>query len=138
MLIKIIVLIIIGIASGAVVAGGLFAFITTIGVINRLATQSGSANKIHLYEDLVVLGATFGNIIMIFDLPIPVGTIGLIIFGLFSGCYVGCTAVALAEVTQVFPIFSKRIKLRAGTSLLLLCMAIGKALGSLYQMYFRA
>ncbi len=138
MLIKIIVLIIIGIASGAVVAGGLFAFITTIGVVNRLAAQSDSANKISFYEDLVVLGATFGNIIMIFEPSIPFGMIGLIIFGLFSGCYVGCTAVALAEVTKVFPVFCKRIKLRGGTSFLLLCMAIGKALGSLYQMYFKA
>jgi len=115
MLIKIIVLIIIGTASGVIVAGGLFAFITTIGVINRLATHSDSADKIHLYEDIVVLGATLGNIVIL-----------------------GCTAVALAEVTKVFPVFTKRIQLRAGTSFLLLCMAIGKALGSLYQMYFKA
>ncbi len=138
MLIKIIVLIIIGIASGVVVAGGLFAFITTIGVINRLATHTDSADKIHLYEDLVVLGATLGNIVILFQPSLPFGIVGLIIFGIFSGCYIGCMAVALAEVTKVFPVFTKRIKLRTGTSYLLLCMAIGKALGSLYQMYFKA
>jgi len=138
MLIKIILLIIIGTASGVIVAGGIFAFITTIGVINRLAAHSDSADKIHLYEDIVVLGATFGNIVILFQPAIPFGIVGLIIFGLFSGCYVGCTAVALAEVTKVFPIFTKRIQLRTGTSFLLLCMAMGKALGSLYQMYFKA
>lgn len=138
MWIKIILLIIIGISSGMVVAGGLFAFISTIGVINRLAARSRTADKIHFYEDLIVLGATFGNLIIIFEPSIPFGMVGLIIFGLFSGCFVGCTAVALAEVTKVFPIFCSRIKLRAGTSFLLFAMAIGKLLGSLYQMYFKA
>jgi len=135
MLIKIILLILIGIASGVIVSGGLFAFITTIGIINRLASHSNTANKIHFYEDLVVLGATCGNLISVFEPPIPLGVVVIIFYGLFSGCFVGCLAVALAEVTQVFPVFTRRIKLRAGTSFLLLCMAIGKAVGTFCQMY---
>jgi stage V sporulation protein AB len=77
-----------------------------------------------------------GNIILLFEIHVPVGTIGLIFIGLFSGGFVGCLAVALEEVIQVFPIFMHRIKLKIGMPILVLCLAIGKGIGAFYQLFW--
>jgi len=137
MLIKEILLVFIGITAGVVVAGGVFAFITMIGVLTRLAIRTNTANRILLYEDIVVLGAGIGNIVLLFEIGIPVGTIGLILYGLFSGSFVGCLAVSLAEVIQVFPILTHRIKLRTGMPIIVLCLAIGKGIGAFYQLFIK-
>lgn len=54
-----------------------------------------------------------------------------IAFGLFSGIFVGCLAVSLAEVIDVIPILSRRIGLKVGMRYFLLAIAIGKLVGSL-------
>ena len=129
-------LILIGVTAGIVVAAGVFTFITLIGVLTRLAVRTNTANRIPLYEDLVVLGAGIGNTILIFEINIPLGTVGLIMFGLFSGGFVGCLAVALEEVLQVFPVLTYRIKLKFGIPVIVLSLAIGKGLGAFYQLFF--
>jgi stage V sporulation protein AB len=128
-------LIIIGITAGFVVAAGIYAFITLIGVLTRLAIRTNTANQILLYEDLVVLGAAIGNIVLLFEVKLPFGIAGLIIFGLFSGSFIGCLAVALEEVLQVFPVLTYRIRLKAGIPIIVLCLAIGKGLGAFYQLF---
>lgn len=136
MLINDIILIFIGLTAGIVVAAALFAFLTMIGVLIRLASRTNTANYIGLYEDMAVLGSCIGNIILLFEIHVPVGTIGLIFIGLFSGSFVGCLAVALEEVIQVFPIFMHRIKLKIGMPILVLCLAIGKGIGAFYQLFW--
>ncbi len=125
----------IGLTGGFVVAAGLFAFITLIGVLTRLAVRTNTANRVLLYEDIVVLGAGIGNIIMLFEINIPFGTIGMVLFGLFSGSFVGCLAVALEEVLQVFPVLTYRIKLKVGIPIIVLCLALGKGIGAFYQLF---
>lgn len=124
----------IGLTAGFVVAAGIYAIITLIGVLTRLAIRTNTANRIHLYEDLVVLGTAMGNIILLFEVKIPFGIVGLIVFGLFSGGFVGCLAIALEEVLQVFPVLTYRIRLKVGIPFIVLCLAIGKALGAFYQL----
>ena len=60
------------------------------------------------------------------------GNIIIAIYGLCVGIFVGCIAVALAEILHTFPIIYKRMKLRAGLGIIVISMAIGKALGALY------
>ncbi|QHQ59537.1 stage V sporulation protein AB [Anaerocolumna sedimenticola] len=129
-------LIFIGVTAGIIVAAGIFTFITLIGVLTRLAVRTNTANRINLYEDLVVLGAGIGNVVLLFKINIPFGMVGLIMFGLFSGGFVGCLAVALEEVLQVFPVLTYRIKLKFGIPIIVLSLAIGKGLGSFYQLFF--
>lgn len=126
----------IGLAAGGIVAAGVFAFVTMLGVVNRLAARTKTVGHVMLYEDMVVLGGTIGNLLSIFKWQIPVGTWLLCFFGLFAGIYVGCQAIALAEALKVIPIFAKRIHLKVGLSYVVLVLAIGKGLGSLYQLYF--
>lgn len=136
MLIKNIALAIIGLASGFAIAGGTFAFITWLGLVNRLAIRTKTATRIMLYEDMVVLGAGIGNILYLFEVKFPIGILAIIAYGLFSGIFAGCLSIALAEVIQVIPVFSKRLSLKIGTPYIVLSLAIGKAIGSIYQMFF--
>ncbi|WP_312496337.1 stage V sporulation protein AB [Anaerosporobacter sp.] len=126
---------IIGFAGGLVVAAGVFAFITLLGVLNRLASKTNTAKHILLYENMVILGGILGNTWYIYQWDIPLGIIGLILFGLFSGIFVGCQAMALAEVLDVIPIFAKRIKIKYGMPYIVASIAIGKAVGAFFQLY---
>lgn len=134
MLVKYALLGIIGLASGFAIAGGTFAFIVMIGVLPRLAARTRTAWAYWQYENMVILGGLIGNILYLFSVRIYVGYFGLIVIGLSVGIYVGCFAMALAEVLNIIPILAKRIRLRVGLAIIVSAMAIGKALGTFYQM----
>ena len=55
-----IVLAVIGLSSGTVVAGGIFAFIAIIGVVPRLAQKTKTEKYIMIYEDAITLGGILG------------------------------------------------------------------------------
>lgn len=131
------ILVLVGLSSSFVVSGAVFAFITVINVIPRLATRTKTAGHILLFENMILLGGGLGNAIMIFNLPITLGMPGMIIFGLFSGIYVGCFSIALAETLRVFPVFSRKFKIIIGVPYLVLAMALGKGFGAFYQLYFK-
>jgi stage V sporulation protein AB len=54
---------------------------------------------------------------------------------LFTGIFAGCLAGALAEVVNIIPIFSRRIKLRKGFPYMVKAAALGKCIGCLIQFY---
>ncbi len=134
-LIKSIILCIIGVSGGFIIGGGVFAFITMLGVFPRLADRTNTANNIKLYETAIIWGGCIGNLIIVFDYKIFLGIPILLLFGLFSGIFVGCLAMTIAEALKVIPIFVDRIKLKYGLSLIILAIAIGKGLGTLYQFW---
>lgn len=127
---------IIGFAGGVSVAAGTFALITALGIIPRLASRMGVAEHVYKLESAIVLGGTIGSLLSVYHFPMRIGDVGIIIFGLFAGIFVGCLSMALAEAIRVFPILCQRINLNYGIYLLIFMMAAGKALGMLYQMYF--
>ena len=127
---------IIGFAGGVSVAAGTFALITALGIIPRLASRMGVAEHVYKLESAIVLGGTIGSLLSVYHFPMRIGDGGIIIFGLFAGIFVGCLSMALAEAIRVFPILCQRINLNYGIYLLIFMMAAGKALGTLYQMYF--
>ena len=137
MLIKSFILFLIGMSGGVVVAAGVFAFITMIGIFPRFAGRTHTASHIYLYETMVIWGGIIGNLIFVFDIHLPIKIIGLSLFGFFSGIYVGCLAIALAEVLNVFPIFVKRANITFGLPWIVLFLALGKSLGSFYQLYMK-
>ena len=53
------VLILIGLASGFAVASGIFAFITMLGIIPRLAARTKTANHVVWYETMIIAGGAF-------------------------------------------------------------------------------
>ncbi len=128
-----IILALIGISAGAIIAGGLFGFIVSLGVISDFADRTHTGNKIILYENAIMLGGALGNILYIYQpaLDFTGASIVLSIFGLFSGIFTGCWAMALAEILNVFPIFVRRLKLVKCIPYIILGIALGKGLGSL-------
>ena len=56
----------------------------------------------------------------------------LIVIGLFSGMFVGCFALSIAEMLDSIPIFTRRISFRKGIGLAICSVAAGKLCGSLY------
>lgn len=127
---------IIGFAGGVSVAAGTFALITALGIVPRLAARMGVAGYVYKLESVIVLGGTIGSLLSVYHFPMRIGDVGLVIFGIFAGIFVGCLSMALAEAVKVFPVLCQRINLSYGIYLLIFMMAAGKFLGTLYQMYF--
>ncbi|MBU5481197.1 stage V sporulation protein AB [Blautia sp. MSJ-19] len=125
-----IVLVLIGLSAGVVVAGGLFSFIVELGVISDFADRTHTGNKIMFYEDMVSAGAVFGNLFQIFGLQMPGGKLFLSVFGLLGGIFVGCWAMALAEILNVFPIFMRRARIVRYLAVFVLMVALGKGFGA--------
>lgn len=136
MWVKQIIMALIGLSAGSIVAGGLFGFIVSLGVVSDFADRTGSANRIRLYEDVVALGGITGNLVVLYKIPLTVISPLLGVFGIFSGIFVGCWALALAEVLNVFPIFLRRINVTKGIGFIILGIAIGKVLGASAYFFF--
>lgn len=132
---KEVLLAVIGLSAGLIVAGGLFAFIASLGVVSDIADRTHTGSKILLYEDATTLGGIVGNVIFIYQLQIPGRAWFQIIFGLFAGIFVGCWALSLAETLNVFPIFIRRVKLVRCIPYIILGIAIGKGIGSLIYFF---
>lgn len=126
----------IGLSGGIAVAGGVFAFISILGILPRLAGKLRLASYIYHLETIIALGGIAGNIFTVFKVPVPLGIPGLLVFGLFAGIFVGCLAMALAETLKVIPVLCQRTNLRVGLPYLILAMSLGKGLGSLMQLFF--
>lgn len=124
------ILAIIGLSSGALVAGGLFGFIVSLGVVSDFADRTGTANKISLYEDAVALGGICGNVAYVYKIQLVHSSIILGLVGLIAGIFVGCWAMALTEILNVFPIFVRRTKIVQAVPYLILSIAVGKGIGS--------
>lgn len=136
MLINNIILGFLGLCFGVSVSGGVFAFITMLNIVPRLSHRTGTATHIYTYENLVIAGGTAGNLLILFCNRLPATGIFLAVYGLCSGIFVGCLAMALAENLRVMPIFAKRLNLREGIPFLILALAAGKMAGTIFQYFF--
>lgn len=130
MWVKQLLLALIGLSAGVTVAGGLFSFVVSLGVVSDFADRTHTGNHILLYETSVALGGILGNILFIYQIPVPIGTVILMLFGIFAGIFVGCWSMALAEILNVFPIFIRRVKVLKGIPYIILSIAFGKGIGA--------
>lgn len=128
---------VIGFCAGVIIAGGVVGLLIGLSIVPRYAGVTHTGKHILLYEDITLLGIVFGNLFFLYRWPIPGGMVFLGFCGLFSGIFLGGWIMALAEMADVFPIFSRRIKLTNGIRLVVIAVALGKTLGSLYYFYQR-
>ncbi|MDE7366667.1 MAG: stage V sporulation protein AB [Lachnospiraceae bacterium] len=135
MWIKYILMAIIGLAAGGVIAGAYVAFIASLGVYTRLEGWAKTGKKTLRIETLILLGTTLGNLMTLYEIPIPVGQVGLAVCGLFFGMFTGCLAAALADVVKLFPILCRRVGLRKGLPYIIAAVGIGKAVGNWLQFF---
>lgn len=153
MILKQLLLGIIGVSSGLIVSAGVFTVLISVGLIPRFAGKMHVARNIFVLEEMVVLGTLFGGFFSIFSdwgmvgafvrqhrlfgedatdgIWRLVGTSFLLVFGVFAGIFVGCLALAIAEMLNTIPVFARRIGFRHGLGIAILAVALGKLTGSL-------
>ena len=138
---------------GLLSSGGVFTVFVTVGLVPRFADKTHTASKIILYENCIVAGAILGCIFSVYGEfftekfgkaaynLIPNwglwGNLILAVFGIFAGMFVGCFAIAIAEMLNTIPIFTRRISLGKGAGIVMLFLALGKTIGALIYFYER-
>lgn len=144
---------ILGLSFGMFAAGGVFTVLISVGLIPRFAGKLHVSRKVFVFEEAVVMGTLLGCFLSVFEqygrlgkLVTGSGIFGgmytetvwhitgtaiLVCFGLFAGMFVGCLALAIAEMLNSIPIFARRIGFRHGLGIAVLAIALGKAAGSL-------
>ena len=105
MLAKNICLALLGFSAGITAAGGLFSFIIGLGVISDFADRTHTGEQVMLYEDAVAAGGSLGAVISVYHPAVPFAGCLLPVMGLFGGIFVGCWAMALAEILNVFNLY---------------------------------
>ena len=152
MLLKQVFLALIGVSAGLIVSAGVFTVLISVGLIPRFAGKMHVAKKVFVLEEMVIFGTLIGSFFSIFEewgqvgyfvknralfgtatlgLWNLAGTVFMIVFGLFAGIFVGCLALAIAEMLNTIPVFARRIGFRHGLGIAILCVALGKLCGSL-------
>lgn len=126
-----------GLSCGFAVAGGIFALIIALGVVSDFADRTHTGKCVFWYEDAVALGGIAGNLMSVYQFRLSLGAAGAGIFGIFTGIFVGAWAMALTEIVNIVPIFTRRIDLRRGLQFIIVSMAVGRTVGSLMYYYCR-
>lgn len=146
---KYLFLIVFATSYGLLSSAGVFTVLVAVGLVPRFAGKTHTAKKVILYEEMVIFGTLVGTILSIFPeytqfaafwqqrypermlLWNGIGTVLEAVFGLFSGMFIGCLALAIAEMLDSIPILARRISFRHGMGLAILSIALGKVCGSL-------
>ena len=126
---------VIGFGGGMIAAGGMVALLIGLGITPRFAGITHTADRILLYEDFTMLGAVAGNVLQLYEPSLVVGKIGLAVYGLGAGMFLGAWILALAEMVDVFPIAIRRLKIKVGVPWIILTVAAAKICGSLLYFY---
>ena len=124
-------LIIFGLSSGIMVGAGVISLLILVGIIPRMAQLSNTRSFINFYEKILVIGTFLGALISIQNISISIGKIGVIVFGLSYGIFVGFLSSGLAEILDYIPIASRRLKLPTlFLYYIILSLLIGIVIGS--------
>lgn len=147
---KTLFLMIAGCSYGFLSSAGVFTVLAAVGLIPRFAGKTHTARKVVLYEEAVIFGTITGAVLSIFSrycrfgawwqeqfpghlaLLYVIGGVWQAVFGLFAGMFVGCLALAIAEMLDSIPILARRISFRHGIGLAVLSIALGKLCGSVF------
>lgn len=142
MLLKYVLLAVAGASFGALAAAGVFTVLVAVGLIPRFAGKTHTASYIFFYENCVVFGTITGMLFSIFVklhfyssmILRPVEYAAESVMGFFTGCFVGCLALSIAEMLDSIPIFARRVRLKWGIGIAMFMVALGKMAGAL--LYF--
>lgn len=141
MIFKMILICIMGFSAGLLVSAGVFTVLFVVGLVPRFAGKTNTARYELFYEECIIFGSLIACVFSVFPIEGSLGAmmthgsflcqVLLVLIGIFAGIFVGCLAIALAEVLDGIPIFARRIKLKKGLDIAIFSVAIGKVTGSL-------
>ncbi|MET3850095.1 stage V sporulation protein AB [Paenibacillus sp. Y412MC10] len=130
-----IIQILLGIAGGIAVGGGVIALFIVLDMIPRLAQLTSSYNRVHWYEGAMVTGSLVGTVFDFWNWKLSLGPLASLLIGLCNGIFVGMLAAALTEVLNVLPILAKRLQMTRYLFGFLMAMVTGKVAGSLFDWF---
>ena len=95
------------------------------------ADRTHTGEHVMLYEDAIAVGGSIGAIISVYHPRYHTEAGWFRWRDFFGGIFVGCWAMALTEMLDLFPIFIRRIRLVRGIGAIIIGIAFGKGLGAL-------
>ena len=156
-----IMIVIFGISSGMLVSGGVFTVLLSVGLTPRFAGKTGTASYIIKYENGIILGTLLGAVCSVIPIAGKVGLFFqnwfwymgerwgilrnifflvsrtlLVLSGFSTGIFVGCLAMAIAEMLDSIPIFTRRISFHHGLGFAVIAVAVGKMVGGFFHLWF--
>lgn len=142
-----ILLAVIGVSAGFMVSGGVFTVLFVVGLTPRLAGKTDTAQFVHAYENSIIAGTALGAILSVYpDVRKMTGKIGALlgvfpqntilgVIGIFTGIFVGCLALAAAEMFDAMPIMIRRQHAKKGIAVIITAIAFGKLAGAVYYFW---
>lgn len=134
---------VIGLSFGALAASGVLTVLLAVGLMPRYAGRMHEAKHILLFENMIILGTMCGTFVSLFNIYADgngLGLLGLILrvmYGFFSGIFVGTLAIAIAEMLDAFPVYFRRARIGSGLKWIIFAVALGKTVGGFLYFYLR-
>lgn len=122
----------IGLSTGITIGSAAAAFFTLLNFISRMIQVMNAKKRINLYQNSVVLGATICSLMYFFHMSLKLYKIFSSLISLVMGIFVGMFSSALAEVLNVMPVLSKKLKVKHKLKYIKISLLFGKVLGALW------
>lgn len=158
--IKLVFLAVFSASYGVISAAGVFTVLIAVGLVPRFAGKTHTAERVIIYEEMMIAGTIAGCIISVFNkewvsfaemlrcrlyeidkiaeyILNAAGLTLLAMSGIFSGMFVGCLALAIAEMLDSIPIFMRRVNLKKGVGIAVFSIAAGKFATSILYFVYR-
>lgn len=144
-MIPFILLIFSGLSAGFITAAAFVAFIAMLGIFPKVASKTKTAKECILYENCLMFGILVFTLLQFFISfssagfyegtlpPAWLGTILLIVIGLFGGIYIGFLLGGLSEVLNVIPVYARKAHIQKNVCLIIYFLALGKGIFMLLQ-----
>lgn len=147
---------IVGFSFGILSSAGVFTVFASVGLVPRFAGKLHLAGHAVTFENMIILGTFAGGVGSMFYESLQLGEwvnqqiqspsgerifyvvshAIVLSFGAFAGIFIGCLALAIAEMLDSITIFARRINFKKGLSVAIYAVALGKLTGSLLYFAF--
>lgn len=129
-------LIVIAFGGGLTVGSAAAAFITILQIVPRLVQITNTKKQIKIYQLDIAISFVLFVVIYFSNFHMNLPKIIVILIGLLSGTFIGLLSSALAEVLNVIPVMSKKLKIKDNLRYVIWALMGGKVSGSLYFWLF--
>lgn len=133
---KNVLLIVVAFGGGVTVGSAAAAFLALLEVIPRLMQISDTRDYIKLYQGVLTFGFVLFTLIYFSSFHLNFSKYVAIPIGFLYGIFIGIFSSALAEVLNVIPVLSKKLKLRDYLIYVIYTLMAGKVIGSLFYWFY--
>ena len=131
MFLKLGTLVLIAFGGGIAVGGAITAFLTILRIVPRLVQITETWNRIKLYQSTIIVSFIASVIIYFSSFNINLPEFVVVPIGLIYGIFIGLLSSSLAEVLNVIPVLSKKIKIKDNLKCTVWALLGGKVAGAL-------